>query len=92
MTNLDEYRKEIDEIDTKIITLYEARMEVVKKVIAYKLENNIPVLDSSRETKMLDNNLTKLKNEEFKKYYKDVLDGFLKASKTMQSDILKNSN
>lgn len=92
MTNLDEYRKEIDEIDTKIIALYEARMEVVKKVIAYKLENNIPVLDSSRETKMLDNNLTKLKNEEFKKYYKDVLDGFLKASKTMQSDILKNSN
>lgn len=91
MTNLDEYRKEIDEIDTKIITLYEARMEVVKKVIAYKLENNIPVLDSSRETKMLDNNLTKLKNEELKKYYKDVLEGFLKASKAMQTDILKNS-
>lgn len=87
---LEIYRDKIDEIDTKIIDLYEARMEVVKNVIDYKIKNNIPILDSSRESKMLNKNLSKIKNDEYKVYYKDVLEGFLKASKSMQADILKN--
>ncbi len=89
-TELEIYRDKIDEIDTKIIDLYEARMEVVKNVIDYKIKNNIPILDSSRESKMLNKNLSKIKNDEYKVYYKDVLEGFLKASKSMQADILKN--
>lgn len=89
-TELEIYRDKIDEIDTKIIELYEARMEVVKNVIDYKIKNNIPIVDSSRESKMLDKNLSKIENDEYKAYYKDVLEGFLKASKSMQADILKN--
>ena len=89
-TELEIYRDKIDEIDTKIINLYEARMEVVKNVIDYKIKNNIPILDSSRESKMLDKNLSKIKNDKYKAYYNDVLEGFLKASKSMQADILKN--
>ena len=89
-TELEIYRNKIDEIDTKIIDLYEARMEVIKNVIDYKIKNNIPILDSSRESKMLNKNLSKIKNDEYKVYYKDVLEGFLKASKSMQADILKN--
>lgn len=89
-TELEICRDKIDEIDTKIIELYEERMEIVKNVINYKIKNNIPILDSSRESKMLDKNLLKIKNDSFKTYYKDVLEGFLKASKSMQSDILKN--
>lgn len=89
-TELEIYRDKIDEIDTKIIDLYEARMEVVKNVIDYKIKNNIPIVDSSRESKMLDKNLSKIKNDQYKVYYKDVLEGFLKASKSMQADILKN--
>lgn len=89
-TELEIYRDKIDEIDTKIIELYEARMEVVKNVIDYKIKNNIPIVDSSRESKMLDKNLSKIKNDEYKTYYKDILEGFLKASKSMQADILKN--
>ena len=54
------------------------------------LNNNLPILDSSRESKMLENNLKKIKNQEFKKYYQDVLSGFLKASKDLQKDILDN--
>lgn len=88
-TELEIYRDKIDEIDTKIIELYEARMEVVKNVIDYKIKNNIPIVDSSRESKMLNKNLSKIKNDEYKAYYKDVLEGFLKSSKSMQVDILK---
>ncbi|MDY4849158.1 MAG: chorismate mutase [Bacilli bacterium] len=86
--DLKELRQQIDEIDTKIIALYEQRMEIVKQVSIYKIANNIPVLDASREQLMLDKNLNKINIEEFKKYYQAVLEGFLKASKAMQQDLL----
>ena len=44
--DLKELRQQIDEIDTKIIALYEQRMEIVKQVSIYKIANNIPVLDA----------------------------------------------
>lgn len=84
-------RKKIDEIDSKIIELYIQRMDTVKKVIEYKIENNIPVLDSNREASMLEKNLSKIDKEEYKKYYESVLLGFLKASKDMQNDILNKN-
>lgn len=84
MTKLEECRDKIDQIDTQIIKLFEERMDVVKEVTSYKIENNLPVLDSSREAKMLEKNLNKIENEEYKTYYEDVLLGFLKASKDMQ--------
>lgn len=90
MSKLDEARVKIDGIDSKIIELFEERMSTVIDVINYKIENNIPVLDSSRESAMLDKNLKKIKNKDYKKYYQSVLEGFLKASKDMQKDILDN--
>ena len=92
MNKLEESRKLIDEIDTKIISLYEERMKIIEEVIKYKIENNISILDSSRESKMLENNLNKIKNDKYKKYYSDVLSGYLKASKAMQEDIKNNVN
>ena len=90
MNKLEESRIKIDEIDSKIIELFEERMTTVIDVINYKIENNIPVLDANRESIMLEKNLNKIKNEKYKKYYKDVLLGFLKASKDMQKDILED--
>ena len=92
MKTLEESRIEIDEIDNKIIELYEKRMQVVKDVVEYKIENNIPILDANRESSMLSKNLKKINNEEFKKYYEDVLKGYLKASKEMQQDILNSKS
>ena len=92
MKILENCREIIDQIDTEIIKLYEKRMDIVKEVIEFKIKNNIPVLDSSREEKMLIKNLEKIQNENYKKYYNSVLTGFLKASKDMQNDILKNKN
>lgn len=88
MTELEKCRVEIDEIDRKIIELYEKRMNIVKKVTQYKIENSMPVLDSSRESKMLEKNLNLINEFEFKKYYSSVLNGFLKASKDMQSELI----
>lgn len=91
MNKLEECRKRIDEIDTKIIELYEQRMDVVKEVTNYKLENGLNVLDSSREAAMLEKNTEKVQSQEYKKYYKNVLDGFLKSSKDMQHEIMNKN-
>lgn len=92
MDKLLECRNLIDEIDTEIIKLFEKRMDVVKDVTKYKIENNKPILDSSREHAMLEKNLAKIQNKEYKAYYIDVLQSFLKASKTMQETlIIENS-
>ena len=92
MEILENCRDIIDQIDSEIIKLYEKRMDIVKEVIKYKIKNNIPILDSSREEKMLNKNLKKINNKEFENYYRFVLEGFLKASKEMQKEILNNSN
>ena len=90
MNKLEKARLVIDEIDSEIIKLFEKRMTTVKDVIEFKIENNMPILDNNREAAMLEKNLTKISNEEYKKYYHLVLEGFLKASKDLQKDILEN--
>jgi chorismate mutase/prephenate dehydratase len=88
MNKLEECRLKIDAIDNEIIRLYEERMEAVKDIAEYKIENGLEVLDPSREKTMLEKNLLKISNVELKKYYHHVLTGFLDASKEMQKEII----
>lgn len=92
MEKLEICRDLIDSIDNQIIELYVKRMEIIKEITKLKIENDLPVLDQNREKIMLEKNLGKIKDDEFKKYYKDVLEGFLKASKKMQKDIIGKKN
>lgn len=49
MNKLEQARAQIDAIDREMVKLYEARLDAVKDVIAYKIENDLPILDSGRE-------------------------------------------
>ena len=89
MEKLEICRDLIDSIDNSIIELYEKRMDIIKEITKYKIEKGLPILDQNREDSMLKKNIEKIKNEEYKKYYKDVLDGYLKASKKMQEEIME---
>jgi chorismate mutase/prephenate dehydratase len=51
---LDEMRKEIDEIDQKLLPLFMARMDCAKQVAAIKKEQNLPVFNAQREQEILD--------------------------------------
>ena len=46
--DLQELRKEIDQIDEKIVALFCQRMEASAKIGAYKKEHHLPVLDQGR--------------------------------------------
>ncbi|OGF21465.1 chorismate mutase [Candidatus Falkowbacteria bacterium RBG_13_39_14] len=53
MENLDELRKEIDNIDREIFLLLKKRFDVVKKVGEYKKKNNLPIRDLKREGEII---------------------------------------
>lgn len=56
---LDDWRKQIDIIDEKILYLLAKRVEVIKKIGLYKNKHNLPVLDQVRWSRLLDSNLKK---------------------------------
>ena len=65
MKELKTYRNKIDEIDTKLVELFEERMEIVLKIADYKKENNIPILNENREREVIEKNTNRLKNKVF---------------------------
>lgn len=54
MTDLQQYRQEIDKIDNEIVRLFEERMEVCEKVAEYKIQTGKQVLDPEREKVKID--------------------------------------
>ena len=82
---MDEYRKKIDQIDNSIFNLLEERYTNIIQIALYKKENNICILDKTRENKIFDN-IEKLcidKNE--KEYIKLIYKYILNISKTIQN-------
>ena len=51
---LEEYRKQIDTIDTKIVELFSKRFELVKQIGEIKQKNKIPVVDGNRFQQVLE--------------------------------------
>lgn len=88
MNKLEIARENINRIDREIVKLFEERMREVEEVIAYKLENNLEILDSGREKEVIERNSKLLKNDNLKKYYIDFLENMMRISKDYQKDIL----
>lgn len=87
MDKLDHARKVIDSVDKEMAALYETRMQAVKDVIEYKLENNLPIFDSNREQSVIDKNILYIKDEKLKGLYVDFLKGVMNNSKVYQNNL-----
>lgn len=66
MIDLQELRKEIDEIDANIVELYEKRMKICEAVAGYKINTGKPVFDKEREEAKI-KAVKELANTEFTK-------------------------
>ncbi|KEI16819.1 chorismate mutase [Clostridium haemolyticum] len=84
MDDLKELREEIDLIDNKLISLFQKRMEAVLKVAEYKKNNNLPILNTSREQEVIDKNIKLVCNDNFKKPVEDFLRNIMSISKELQ--------
>ena len=63
--NLLELRGQIDEIDEKLIDLFQKRMDVSSEIARYKRRHNMPVYDPIREGEIL-SEVTKKAKESLK--------------------------
>lgn len=58
--DLNDYRKQIDEIDEQLVQLFRQRMEAAAAIAAYKKANGLPVLDAGRERAKLEDVCSKV--------------------------------
>lgn len=82
--DLKELRKQINEIDDEILSLYLKRMNISKQIGQYKKEHNLPIYDSKREEELINNLLNKIDNNELKENYKKIIQLILIESKNQQ--------
>lgn len=80
--SLENVRKEIDEIDAKLIPLLKERMLCSLKVAEIKREQNIPILNEKREQEIID--LVTEKGGEFGSYIATVYREIMGVSKEAQ--------
>ena len=65
MSDIDDYRNRIDEIDREITKLFEERMDTVIKIGEYKRVNNLPIFNRDREDEVIEKNVAYLSNDDY---------------------------
>ena len=85
MNQLENLRKEIDEIDKELLSLFQKRMSCVHKVADFKKANNMPILDKKREQEILDKKCAMAKPKDAKNI-RNFFSALMKISRLAQAD------
>lgn len=80
-------REKIDNVDEKIMSLFNERMEIIKDVSFYKFHNDLPIEALAREKELISKNKNLVKKEFFK-YYEQFYKKILKISKDYQKELI----
>lgn len=90
MNDLELFRKQINEIDEKLVELFLKRLQIVSQVGVYKKANNIPILDIARERQIIEKYMTAAESEAQKKYIREFMENLLFISRKVQSDMYRS--
>lgn len=82
MDRLIELRKQIDNIDSKIIKLIEKRFEISREIGKLKRENGFEIEDKKREKEIIENRISNSKLS--KEFTMNLFNLIFKESKIMQ--------
>ncbi|MEG0570198.1 MAG: chorismate mutase [Oscillospiraceae bacterium] len=80
---LQQLRDEIDTLDTQLLDIFEKRMKISSEILQYKLENNLPIEDTKRETQLI-KKISAAASEELVKYDKKLFSEIISLSKEYQ--------
>ena len=89
MNKLDCLRKEIDDVDEKLTSLFEKRMHLVSEVADYKKANGIAVLNEGREAEVLEKALRMLNDRSLEEYVRKFFTDLMKTSREYQERRMK---
>jgi monofunctional chorismate mutase len=84
--NLENIRKEIDEVDNQLAELINKRMKIVKNIAEYKKQSGMKITDSKRENEIFARVCTGENEAELRVIFSAVLE----ASRGYQSRAISN--
>ncbi len=90
MTELDEQRKKIDEIDTELTRLFEKRMAVCEEIGNIKMLNGMKVLDPERERLVLADRVSRTENPSYHRAVEEFFKCIMAQSRRLQKDIMRS--
>jgi chorismate mutase/prephenate dehydratase len=88
MRELEQCRKEIDDIDRKMVKLFCQRMELAREIALIKKSQGVPIFDSAREATILADCLSLLPDERFSESLVKFLQYVMDLSKQEQRKLL----
>lgn len=88
MNELENLREKIDAIDKEMIALFEKRMDIVADIAAYKIKNNLPILNQNREDIVISKVKAIVKNKDYTDSAIDFITDIMEISKKFQQKII----
>ncbi len=86
---LQDYRKQIDEIDNDLVRLFLKRLDISSKIASYKNEHQLPVFDAERERQLL-NRVSDMAGENNETYVRLLYTTLMGLSRAKQIKQLHN--
>ena len=88
MKDLEQCRKEIDEIDQQLIKLFEQRMQVSKDVVTYKLAHDMEIFQPQREKAVIEKNTDRITNPNLEDYARNFIQDVMDIGKSYQASFI----
>ena len=85
--DIQELRKQINEIDVQLVKLFDDRMHVALEIAKYKKENSLPVFDPAREREVL-NRQTAAVDDDMAMYVKLLYNTLFDLSRSYQQQYM----
>ncbi len=89
MEELKHSREEINQIDSEMARLFEARMKVSESIADYKKSHGLSIRDSAREAELIQANQTKISDPAITPYYVRFLKNLMSLSCDYQSQLIR---
>ena len=85
--DLDQIRKDIDQIDQELVALLEKRMVCVGQIIEYKEQQGLPVLDQRREREVLEKVGSLVTDEQYRATIQAQFHDLMARSRDYQEEV-----
>lgn len=86
---LQEARQRINDIDSDLVQLLEQRFDAVISVNQYKKRHHLPILDNSREQRVLDQVTSLASNQATTPYLRAIFQEIMHQSRRYQDNLRK---
>jgi len=91
MENLEKIRKEINDIDNKLVQLFEKRMKIVNEVAKDKIKTGKKIYDSKREQEVVNRAINTIKDKKLSIFAKEFFENLMDVSRQYQQQLIPST-